>query len=306
MTIALILVTAVLLDQWLGEPRRMHPLVGLGTYAAEVEWRLRGDAALGHARRRLRGLFALAAVVMPPVLVVKLLPADGVSGAVSAVLILYLALGAASLREHASKVADALAEGDLPRARERVAMMVSRDTAGLDEEGVATACVESVLENGCDAVFGALFWFLLAGPAGVVAYRIANTLDAMWGYRNERYRDFGWAAARLDDVMNWIPARLTAASYVLLGHGATAWRCWRSQGDTWKSPNAGPVMAAGAGALRLRLGGEAIYHGVPQQRPPLGEGWAPCGADIHRAVRLVNTALLAWVMLVLGAALIAG
>ncbi len=197
-------------------------------------------------------------------------------------------------------MAAALQVGDLPLARERVGLIVSRDTADLDEERISRATVESVLENGCDAIFGALFWFALAWTPGVVLYRLANTLDAMWGYRTPRYRDFGWAAARLDDVLNWLPARLTALSYVLVGTRPTlAWRCWRDQAPMWKSPNAGPVMAAGAGALGLALGGPARYRGEWQQRPALGEGLAPRTEDIGRAVALVRRALWLWLGVIL-------
>jgi adenosylcobinamide-phosphate synthase len=147
-------------------------------------------------------------------------------------------------------------------------------------------------------VFGALFWFLVAGAPGVVVYRLANTLDAMWGYPTPRYRSFGWAAARLDDLLNWIPARLTALSYMLLGNRDLAWRCWQRQSTAWKSPNAGAVMAAGAGALNLQLGGAARYYNHVVQRPPLGEGLLPRGEDIERALNLVYRALGLWTALV--------
>ncbi|MCB1778380.1 MAG: cobalamin biosynthesis protein, partial [Candidatus Competibacteraceae bacterium] len=164
-----------------------------------------------------------------------------------------------------------------------------------DEEQISRATVESVLENGCDAIFGALFWFVLAGAPGVVLYRLANTLDAMWGYRTSRYLHFGWAAARLDDALNWAPARLTALGYMAVGdHPRVAWRCWREQAPGWKSPNAGSVMAAGAGALGLALGGLARYDGAWQSRPVLGEGLVPCAKDIGRAVQLVRRALWLW------------
>jgi adenosylcobinamide-phosphate synthase len=132
----------------------------------------------------------------------------------------------------------------------------------------------------------------------VVLYRLSNTLDAMWGYRNARYNEFGWAAARLDDVLNYLPARLTALSYTLLGNTRSAWSCWRRQAPCWDSPNAGPVMAAGAGALQVKLGGEAIYDGKLEQRPDLGCGKAAVPADISRAVALVQRTLYLWLAVI--------
>src|SRR5262249_9166632 len=160
----------------------------------------------------------------------------------------------------------ALKDGDLVEARHAVSKIVSRECAGLDETQICCAAIESVLENGSDAVFAALFWFIVLGAPGVVLYRIVNTLDAMWGYRNARYEHFGWAAAKLDDLLNWIPARLTALTYALLGNSQNAIWSWQNQGGKWYSPNAGPVMSSGAGALDLQLGGPATYHGKLKER----------------------------------------
>jgi adenosylcobinamide-phosphate synthase len=212
---------------------------------------------------------------------------------------LYLTLGLRSLGEHALPVAAALETGDLPAARAAVGRMVSRDTHELDARHVAAAATESVLENGNDAVFGALFWFAVLGAPGAVLYRLANTLDATWGYRTARYERFGWAAARLDDVLNWLPARLTAVSYALFGDARRAWRCWRTQAPQWDSPNAGPVMAAGAGALGVRLGGAAPYDGVWEPRPLLGEGEPPDASTIPRALQLVRHGVVAWLLVAL-------
>lgn len=294
MSVGLCMVLALLLDAVLGEPRRWHPLVGFGALAAAIERHIYAD-------RRGAGIAAWSVAVVVPVALLAWLRA--VSPMPLAFLIdatvLYFALGWRSLGEHARPVAEALLAGDIDAARAAVGRMVSRDTMALDATRVSAAATESVLENGHDAVFGALFWFVLFGAPGVLGFRLANTLDAMWGYRTDRYNHFGWMAARADDVLGFIPARLTALTYAALGDGATAVRCWRTQAPAWDSPNAGPVMAAGAGALRVRLGGPAPYHGRWEERPELGEGAQPGADAILRALRLVDRGVIAWVVVVL-------
>lgn len=296
MKLALICTCAVLLDRRLGEPRRWHPLVGFGNLAQQAEQWFYGPPQLSARRRRLCGGAALACLILPAMLGVWLLSLVAYGELIVEIGILYLALGATSLAEHARAVAEALRNHDLPLARQRVGLMVSRDTGTMNQAQVSAAAVESVLENGCDAVFGALFWFAVAGAPGVVLYRLVNTLDAMWGYRTARYLQFGWAAARLDDILNWVPARLTALSYTLLGRQRLAWHCWRLQASAWQSPNAGPVMAAGAGALGVSLGGAASYHGQWIHRPSLGAGLPPGAMDIDRAVKLINAAIVLWLL----------
>lgn len=293
--IALIATLAVLADLLLGEPRRAHPLVGFGRTAQHIERALHGGT---DRTATLRGVLALMLAVIPPTaLCAALLALLGEMPAVVAAIeiaVLCFVLGHRSLREHAGAVRSALRLADLPLACRRVGDMVSRDTGEMDGPRIVAATVESVLENGSDAVFGALFWFAVAGAPGALAYRLVNTLDAMWGYRTPRYQHFGWAAARLDDGLNWVPARLTALSYALLGSSRSAWHCWRSQAPLWDSPNGGPVMAAGAGALQIRLGGTATYHGISKTRPALGMGAEPGIADIERSLRLVSHGLLLW------------
>lgn len=294
MSLALTCVAAVALDALLGEPRRWHPLVGFGNLAQRLEQRFN---SAGHGWRS-HGVTAWLMAVVPPVLVLTLLSWLPVIGGVVEVLVLYWALGLRSLGEHLQPVARALREGDLAKARERVSRLVSRHTDALDPTGVAKAATESALENGSDAVFAALFWFVVGGVPGVVLYRLANTLDAMWGYRNERFERFGWAAARIDDLLNLVPARLVALTYAVLGKTALALRCWRRQGSLWDSPNAGPVMAAGAGALGVALGGPAIYHGELHERPQLGEGPEPDAGAIERAGALVQRGVWLWLLLI--------
>ncbi|QJD59483.1 cobalamin biosynthesis protein [Pseudomonas sp. gcc21] len=289
-----IMLAALLLDQLLGEPRRWHPLVGFGAFASILERRFNRGTS-----KRLAGCFAWTLAVLPLTLMAWLLSLIPDIGWLVELLLLYLAIGLRSLSEHALPVVRALATGDLHAARECVGRIVSRNTSGLDETAVAAATTESVLENGSDAVFAALFWFAVLGAPGVVVYRLANTLDAMWGYRNPRYQQFGWAAARIDDVLNFVPARLVALTYALCGKTRLALRCWREQAPRWDSPNAGPVMAAGAGALSVQLGGPAIYGGVLHERPLLGAGPAPGAVDIFRAMRLVRCGVVLWVLIAL-------
>ena len=288
-------IIGVLVDRWLGEPKRAHPLVGFGKWAMWLEHRL-------NHRARWLGVLAWALGVLPFVgltlLLLAVLPLW--LQLVLHVALLWFALGSQSLESHIAPIGAALAMGDIEQARHLAARVVSRDLSDADETAIAKAAVESALENGNDAVFGALFWFLIGGGPAALAFRLINTLDAMWGYRTPRLLSFGWAAARIDDLANWIPARLTAASYLLLGKSqgsrtsVQAWRCWREQAPLWDSPNAGPVMASGAGSLGVLLGGVARYHGVEEQRPLLGCGAAPVAADVARALRLVRATLYLW------------
>ncbi len=298
----LLVVPALLMDHFLGELPRFHPLVGFGRWAMRVEQRLYGSGEQSAIQRRGRGLLAVLWLLSLPVLVCGGLTAgDGWVGMGLHPVVLYLAIGGRSLREHGMAVVQAMQTEGLAGARQTGGLLVSRETGQMDESAVARAAVESLLENGCDAIFGAIFWFLWLGAPGALLYRLANTLDALWGYRNDRYGSFGWAAARLDDLLNWIPARLTAITYLLAGHSRGAWRAWRGCRER-KSPNATLVMAVGAGALGLRLGGEAVYHGRRVHNPFLGEGGAPTMRDIPRAVLLLRRSLLIWsvVSLILG------
>lgn len=288
MTITLTIFTALLLDAWLGEPRRFHPLIGFGKLAEWIEQHLYADS-------RGQGLIALLLVTLPFILLAACMNFLFWHFILDA-LLLYLVIGWNSLGIHAKRVKLALLANNLYSARQQVGLIVSRDTGHLDHTGVTQGTIETVLENGNDAIFGAIFWFVVAGAPGAITYRLVNTLDAMWGYRNDRYFHFGWSAARLDDVLNYIPARLTAFSYALCGNVRKALICWNTQGILWKSPNAGPVMAAGAGSLGLLLGGPARYHGKLESRPLLGMGRAPETQDIDQALRLIRRSLLLWLV----------
>lgn len=270
-------------DVLLGDPQRLHPVAGFGRLAGRAE-------SLGYAPTRSRGV-AYASVLVCAVALGGELAARRLNRTAVLAVITWAALGGRSLTRVAGRLADQLDAGDLDGARATLPSLCGRDPERLDEAGLARAALESVAENTSDAVVGALLWGAVAGPGGVAAYRAANTLDAMVGHRNDRYRDFGWAAARLDDALNWPAARLSAALTAVCaplvgGSPAATLAVVRRDGAGHPSPNAGRAEAAFAGALGVRLGGPLTYGGVSELRPVLGDGAAPVAADVRRGARL--------------------
>jgi adenosylcobinamide-phosphate synthase len=287
---------AVLLDFIIGEPRRFHPLVGFGWLANKLEAWLNTANKTNKAKQRWVGMFALALLLAPFILLAYWLCHIPVVSIVVDTLLLYFAIGHKSLHDHARAVTRALSNHDEASAKIAASYMVSRDSAAIEP---IPATVESVLENCYDGVFGALFWFFIAGGTGALLFRLANTMDAMWGYKTPRFYYFGWAAARLDDVLDYIPARLAALTYAILGNTKLALNCWKTQAPLWDSPNAGPVMSAGAGALGVQLGGAARYQGEWHERPILGAGEPPIAGDIERALKLVRHGVYLWLLVML-------
>jgi adenosylcobinamide-phosphate synthase len=276
------------LDLATGDPRRWHPVAGFGQVALALE------RAVYAPTRRRGAAFALALIAGAALggeALARLGRRAGGRRGWALAALTWSALGGRSLVREARRVAAHVEHGDLPAARAALPALAGRDAADLGGDELARAVVESVAENTSDAVVGVLVWGALAGPAGVAAYRAANTLDAMIGHRSDRYARFGWAAARLDDAVNWPAARygalLTAACAPLVGGSPRqTWRIVRRDGDAHPSPNAGRMEAAFAGALDLRLGGALAYGGRREQRPLLGDGRWPRVADVARASRL--------------------
>jgi adenosylcobinamide-phosphate synthase len=278
MSTALGLVIGYAADRLLGDPARGHPVAGFGRLATAVE-------RTTYADRRGAGVVHVAVLVGGAAALGHRLGTRGIPTAVAA----WAVLGGRSLDREAAAVEALLAAGDLTGARQRLTHLVGRDTRSLDESEVARAVIESLAENTSDAVVAALVWGAIAGVPGLLTYRAANTLDAMVGHRNVRYERFGWAAARLDDVLNLPGSRLTALLAVALGDDpAGAWRTWRRDAAGHPSPNAGPVEAAFAGALGVRLGGINIYGDRVEDRHVLGDGRRPTLHDITRARRLAR------------------
>jgi adenosylcobinamide-phosphate synthase len=313
------LLLGVGLDLMLGDPRRGHPVAGFGRAAAALEKKIYRDS---RARGVLFTAVCVATATAPAVLAertgrpaVRCLLTAATTWAV---------LGGTSLAREGLIMAGHLERGELEAARGRLSHLCARDPSGLDADALARATVESLAENTGDAVVAPLLWGAAAGIPGLVAYRAINTLDAMVGYRGPRYERFGWASARLDDLANWIPARVTGLLTVLAAPAvadptdptapagpvqpargrsarqtiaesrraiAESWRVLRRDGGHHPSPNAGRCEAAAAGALGVRLGGANSYGGRLEVRPELGDGRKPEAGDVRRAVLLGRVVL---------------
>ncbi|MBQ0977743.1 cobalamin biosynthesis protein [Micromonospora sp. M61] len=283
------------LDRLLGDPRRWHPVAGFGQAAGALERRLyRPDRTAGVAFTALAvggpvllGAVAAAATRHRPVTRAVLVAAST-----------WTVLGGRTLRHEATVMGRTLRAGDLPAARQRLGHLCGRDPSTLGESELARATVESVAENTSDAVVAPLVWGAVAGLPGLLGYRAANTLDAMVGHRSARYARFGTPAARLDDVLNLVPSRLTglltiAVAPVAHGDRQRAWQVWRRDRNDHPSPNAGQCEAAMAGALGVRLGGRNVYFGRSEVRPFLGDGPRPEARHLKRAARISGAVGLA-------------
>jgi adenosylcobinamide-phosphate synthase len=285
---------AILLDQLLGDPRWLpHPVRIIGAACTGCERLTRAllppfaagicsvALILGLTGATTWGMLAGATLLHPWL------------GSLVSILLLYTTIAPRDLVRHSTEVYTPLAAGDLPEARRRVGMIVGRDTAALDEEGVARATVESVAESMVDGVTAPLFFAVLGGPMGAMLYKAINTMDSMFGYKNERYRAFGWAAARLDDLANFIPARISslmipAAAFLLRLDAKGALFILLRDRRKHASPNSGHTEAAVAGALGVQLGGPSPYFGRMVEKPTLGEAVRSIEPqDILRANRLM-------------------
>ncbi len=288
-------------DRALADPRRWHPVAGFGQAAAALERVTYGDS---RARGALHAGLLVGGAVVAGVAAERASRGRPAAHALVTAAATWCVLGGTSLGREAAAVHDLLAAGDLPGARQRLTHLVGRDTSVLDESGVSRATVESVAENTSDAVVAPLVLGALAGVPGLLGYRAANTLDAMVGHRTERLRRFGWASARLDDALNLPGARVAGALAVVCGPDPRGAVCaWRRDAAAHPSPNAGVVEAAFAGALGVRLGGTTAYASGVEERPRLGDGRDPVGADIDRAARLARRVQLGAVLLSAGCAL---
>jgi adenosylcobinamide-phosphate synthase len=296
---------ALVLDAAIGWPQSLYRRIGhpVGVFAgiidlAERRW---NDSSRSDGERRMAGvatvLITLAIAGGTGWVLQSLLLAIAGSWAWPLIgLLAWPGLAQRSLYDHVRPVAEALERQDIAAARAAVGMVVGRDTADLDEAGVARAAIESLAESFCDGVVAPLFWLVILGLPGIWAYKGINTADSMIGHREERWCAFGWAAARTDDVMNLVPARL--AGLLICLSGRRGWRILWRDASNHASPNAGWPEAAMAGVLGLRLAGPIAYDGIPSRKPWIGEGDRGASAkDIRHGLNIYRRACLClWIM----------
>lgn len=302
-----VLVLAYILDLVFGDPERFpHPVRWIGSFIAVFEKALRRFAKASFGQRACGVMLtAVTVVLVYGVTALLLYAAESISAYLyfaSAVFAVWASLSIKSLQTEASAVARALKENGLGAARKRLKRIVGRDTQRLSEEAVLRASAETVAENTSDGAVAPLFYFMLGGPALMMAYKAVNTLDSMVGYKNERYRYLGWASARLDDAANFIPARLTAAlmvcaSFILRYNWKGSLSTVLCDGKKHASPNSGMPEAAVAGALGVRMGGPSTYNGVVCEKPFIGRGEGGFSFEtVESAIRIMR--LTAFLMVV--------
>lgn len=284
MSRALGLVLGFAADRYFGDPRRFHPVAGFGQLASRLEPLVYRDTrAAGTAYAGV----LVGSTVGAGVVAERVVRDRPVLSTLVTAVATWAVLGGRSLEREALAMTSLLEEKDLDGARGRLGHLCSRDATFLEADELARATVESVAENTSDATVAPLVWGGLFGLPGLVGYRAANTLDAMVGYKSARYRNFGWASARFDDLINLLPSRVCAAlTGVVSGRARETWRIWQRDAAKHPSPNAGPVESAFAGALGVRLGGTNTYESLVEDRGTLGDGLPPSVPDIHRTATL--------------------
>ncbi len=309
MTFALVLCIAFFLDFLFGDPGWMpHPVVLIGRLIAFLEKQLRPAAPASPKDELIAGrtlvIIVCCASFACVFLLLHILDRIGPLFSFAAACVLcWQSLAARSLADAALSVHETLVRGDIAAARRAVGHIVGRETSGLDAEGVARAAVETVAENASDGVVAPLFYMAIGGAPLAILYKAINTMDSMLGYTNDKYLFFGRAAARLDDIANFLPARLTALLMIPAARLSgldwrNAWRIYRRDRHKHASPNAGHPESACAGALGVRLGGAAVYSGRTVEKPFLGDRTKPLEpGDIPAAVRLLR--MTAWLALIL-------
>ena len=290
-TILIIILLALALDRWLPDRGGFRLWAWYSDWAESIEQRFNGGL-------RAHGTFAVLLAIAPILLAIFL--ATLILGQIAAVLVvlfaiamLYVCVDLYRLGHVAQTVAAALENGEVVEAAAHLRELTGKDTVETTVAGVAQATVEAVLKQANTLVVAPIFWFLVLGPLGAMLQRLAAVLDRLWGHRSARFTEFGWAAARLDDLLGWIPARITALSYAVMGSFEDALHCWRRKAGMWSDISSGPLLASGLGALHLANCDENEEQDV-YGNTALNPAALPGAGDVRRAVALVWRVLLFW------------
>jgi adenosylcobinamide-phosphate synthase len=295
------LVTALMVDHFIGEPTRFHPLIIFGNFANKLEKKFNKG---NHQQQFIGGLVAWCLLVLPLpllyVLLLWLLPVYLIL--LVNIYIVYWAVALNSLNLHGMQIYNPLINNDLAQAQHYCSYIVSRDTSELDAQAISRATTESMLENGHDGVTATLIYFVIGGAPLVIIHRLSNTLDAMWGYRTEQFNYFGKFSARMDDLLGFVSGKITALLFTVIGFfnstGKQALINAYSQSQSYKSHNGGWVMASGATVMNVCLGGSAVYFGKTVNSPLLGQGEVVQSKHIKASLTLVKQAVVLWLLVV--------
>ena len=301
MMIFIVLISALIIDHFIGEPNRFHPLIWFGNAAKKLESKLNN----GSKYKRVwagGGAWCLLVLPIPFITLYLLLTLPVYLCLILNIYVVYWAVALNSLTLHGMQIYQPLLDGNLPQAQHYCSYIVSRDTSELSQQAISRATTESMLENGHDGVTATLIYFVIGGTPLVIIHRLSNTLDAMWGYRNEQFNDFGKFSARMDDLLGFISAKITTLLFVIIGlfnnKARFALRNAYQQSKTYKSHNGGWVMASGATVLNVCLGGTAVYFGKQVNSPQLGQGEVVQSQHIKASLTLVKQAVLLWLLIV--------
>lgn len=290
-TLLFVILLSLILDRFLSERGGFRLWEWYGDWADSIEQRFNGGL-------RVQGMSAVVLAIVP-ILVATAIAAfvlsqiTGVLAFLFSVAVLYLCVNLFEIGSVAQSIAAALDGGDVRAAALRLRNLTGKETVETTAAGVSHATVEAVLKQANSIVIAPIFWFLVLGPAGALLQRMACVLDRLWGHRTAQFVEFGWAAARLDDILNWVPARITAISYAVMGSFEDALHCWRRGGRMWSDINSGPLLASGLGALHLDTSESSAEKDV-YGNTALDPDELPDANDIRRAVALVWRVMLFW------------
>jgi adenosylcobinamide-phosphate synthase len=284
---------ALTLDYLIPDRQGIKPFAWYRDWAESIEERFNGG-------KRVHGIGAVALAILPILAGVAVIhyilgELGWILQFIFNVIVLYVCVDVSRLSKTANAVSMALESGDADEANEQLQVLTGKSTTDVNETEIARAAVEGVLKQGNTLIISPIFWFILLGPFGVVLQRLSSILDSLWGHRYERFAEFGWAAARFDDVLGWVPARITALSYALMGSFEDALHCWRKRVGVWSDINSGPLLASGFGAMHMQSCDVSADEGEYEEQS-LELTVVPDAGHVRRAVALVWRVLLLWLV----------